>query len=167
MSGKYTAIFTAFLILSATSLAQAQQSTSDTTRPDSDRARDRDQRALTTDTMKLHHDVALRDSARAILHQDQVQTRGVETQIDSLQAVLQHDRQATPRDDAAIARDKAAVKRLRGKLDSDLDRARRERARVDLARKAVDHERDAAIEAHHDIREDKPKPQEHSGAAKK
>ena len=82
-----------------------------------------------------------------------------------MQTVLQHDRQATPRDTAAIARDQAAVKRLRDKLDRDLDRARREEARKDLAQKAVRRESHAASEAHQDIREDRPRPQEHSRAA--
>jgi hypothetical protein len=166
MPSKHTATVTALLILGFTALAQAQQpTTSDSTRPD--RARARDERALTTDTMKLHRDIAHLDSTRAILNQDQAQTRAEEQRIDSLQTVLQHDRQAKPRDAAAIAKDEAAVKRLRAKLDKDLDRAHREEARVDLARKAVDHEQDAAIEAHQDIKGDKSKPQAHSSPAKK
>jgi hypothetical protein len=168
MTGKHTATVTALLILGFTALAQAQQpTTSDTTRPDRDRAQDRDERALATDTVKLSRDIARLDTTRATLHRDQAQTKAEGQQIDSLKTVLQHDRQATPRDTAAIARDEAALKRMRAKLDQDLDRARREEAREDLARKAVDRESHAAKEAHQDIREDKPKPQEHSGAAKK
>ena len=56
MLRKHTATVMALLILGVTALAQAQQSTSDTTGPDRDRAQDRDQRALATDTMKLHAD---------------------------------------------------------------------------------------------------------------
>jgi hypothetical protein len=123
--------------------------------------------ARATDTMKLHLDRTRLDSARALLHQDQAQARADEKQLDSLQAVLKQDRQAKPRSTAAIAKDKAAVMALQKKLDTDLDRAHREKARVDLAQKAVGHESHAANEAHQDIREDKPRSQEHSGATKK
>jgi hypothetical protein len=167
MFTRHTMTLTALLILGVASLAQAQQSASDTTRPHPDRARDRDQRALATDTVKLHLDVAHLDSARALLHQDQTQAKADENRLDSLKAVLQHDEQARPRNTAAIAKDKAAVTALRHKLDADLDRAGRERARVELAQKAVRRESHAAIEAHQDIKEDKPESQEHSGAAKR
>jgi len=134
-------------------------------KPDPDRARDRDQQALATDTMKLRLDETRLDSARALLHGDQTQARGDEKQLDSLKAVLKHDTQTG--NTAAIAKDKAAVTALRNKLDTELDRTRREEGQVDLAQKAVQRETHAAIEAHQDIKEDRPRSQEHSGAAKR
>jgi hypothetical protein len=153
MCTKYTAALTTLLILGIASFAQAQQSSSDTTRPDRDNAQD--QRALATDTMKLHLDIAHLDSLRALQHQDQTQARADEKQLDSLKAVIKRDRQATPRDSAALAQDQAQLMTLRKKLDTELDRARRERTQVEVAQKAVRRESQAAIKAHQDIKEDK------------
>lgn len=168
MVTKHTATLTAFLILGIAAVAKAQQSASDTTRPNPDRPQD--QRALATDTMKLHLDRARLDSALALLHQGQAQARADTKQLDSLKAVIKRDRQATPRDTAAIAQDQAQVVALRKQLDTELDRARREKAQVEVAQKAVRRESHAAIEAHQDIRgdskENKPRAPEHSGTVK-
>jgi hypothetical protein len=127
---------------------------------DTDRARDRDQQALATDTMKLHHDIVLKDSVRAMLLRDRTQTQSDEKQLDSMRAMLKHDRQASPRDTAAIAKDQAAVTSLEKKVEMDRDQAQREETRLDLAQKAVRRESHAAFEEHRDIREDKPRSQE-------
>jgi hypothetical protein len=165
MSNKCTGALTALLILGVTSLGHAQQSASDTTRRDADRARDK--QALTTDTIKLHHDIALKDSAQAMLLRDRAQTQADEKRLDSLRAALQHDRQASPRNDAMIAKEAAAVKSLEKKVDLDHDRARQEETRLDLAQKAVRQESHAAFEEHRDIRkDDKPRSQEPTGKPK-
>ena len=161
MFRRYPAALTALLVMSVTSLAAAQQAASDSSRRDPDRARDRDERAITADTIKLHREIAVRDSARATLTQDQEQTRAVEARIDSLQADLKKDRQATPRDTAAINRDLTALKHMRQTLDRDLDRDRREKTRVAVIEKKVRTESGAAIEEHHDVREDRPRSPAH------
>ncbi|MEP7176789.1 MAG: hypothetical protein ABI860_09580 [Gemmatimonadales bacterium] len=66
----------------------------------SSRDRTHDQQALTTDTMRLHQDVAVRDSARATLAQDRTQRQTDQAQLDSLKATLKRSQQATPRDKA-------------------------------------------------------------------
>jgi hypothetical protein len=88
---RYTAILTALLTLGVASFAKAQQSTTDTTR-------NRGQRDLATDTLKLQRDTVRLDSARAVLRQDQMKAKADEKQLDSLQAGLnQADRRAIPR----------------------------------------------------------------------
>jgi hypothetical protein len=155
MLGKHSATLTALLMLGAASFAQAQQATGDTTHRDSThaaRVTAREDRAITTDTMRLHRDIAMRDSARATLSQDQAQTRAVGKQIDSLKTVLDRERKATPRDSTAIKRDEAALKQLRQQQDRDLDRDRHAKSRVDAIVKKVDKESDAASAAHQKIK---------------
>jgi hypothetical protein len=152
MSNKCIGGLTALLILGVTSLGHAQQSASDTARRDADRIRDK--QALTTDTIKLHRDIALKDSAQAMLLRDRTRTQTDEKQLDSLRAMLKHDRQASPRDTAAIAKDQAAVTSLEKKVKMDRDQTRREETRLDLAQKAVRRESHAAFEEHRDIRSD-------------
>jgi hypothetical protein len=149
---------TALFMLGVTSLAHAQQSASDTARSDADRARD--QQAITTDTIKLHHDIALRDSAKALLDRDRNETRADEQRLDTLRAVLKRNEQASPRNAAAISKDAAAVKSLEKKVDTDRDRARQQETRLDLAQKAVRQESHAAFEEHRDIRKERPKSQD-------
>ena len=155
MLGNHSATLAVLLTLGAATLAHAQQSAGDSTH--SQRARARDERAVTTDTIRLHRDIAIRDSARAALDQDRRQQQADEHQLDSLQAVLTRDRKAKPRDTAAVKRDLAVVTGQRQKLDGDRDRAHREQVRWDADDKRVRKESEAAIEAHHDIREDRPK----------
>lgn len=69
----HTAVMTAALTLAVSALASAQSS-SDTVRTSRQAIR-HDQRILAVDSTKLKPDLALRDSARATLAQDQAQTR--------------------------------------------------------------------------------------------
>ncbi|MFL5496437.1 MAG: hypothetical protein ACJ8DC_18780 [Gemmatimonadales bacterium] len=156
MFRRYSAAITALLVLAVTSLASAQQAASDSGRVVPGRIRARDERAVTADTIKLNRETAVRDSARAALGRDHAQTQAEEARIDTLQAALKKDRQATPRDTTAINRDLATLTRMRKKLDSDLDRDHREKTRLEGLEKKVQKESDAAIEAHHDIRQDRP-----------
>jgi chromosome segregation ATPase len=166
MFRRYSAAITAFLVMAVTSLASAQQAASDSTKGAPGGVRARDERAVTADTVRLHREIAVRDSARATLARDQAQTQAEEARIDTLQAALKKDRQATPRDTAAINRDLATLTRMRKKLDSDLDRDHREKARLQGIETKVKKESDAAIEAHHDIRQDRPvRPAHHDTTA--
>ena len=142
----------ALLTLGIASIAQAQQSTSDTTRRDSVRVRD--QRALATDTTKLRFDRARLDSARTLLDKDRTLAQADEKQIDSLQTVLTSDHQKG--DSAAVARDKAAILAVRKKMDAAQDRSQREERRVDVAQKAVRRETGKTMETRQDIKQDKP-----------
>lgn len=165
----YSAMATALLMLGAASLAHAQQATSDTAGRDSThaaRVRAREQRAITADTIRLHREVAIRDSARSMLDRDQAQTRATGKRIDSLKAVLDRERKATPRDTVAVNRNLAALTGLRQTLDRDLDRDRREKARVDSLDNRVRKQSEAAIDAHQDIKESRTEPQAHAAASK-
>jgi hypothetical protein len=128
MFTRYTATLTALLTLGIASFAQAQQSTSDTTR-------NRGQRDLATDTMKLQRDTVRLDSARALLSQDQMQAKTDQKQLDSLKAGLKQAQQTG--DTAAIAKDQAAITALRKQLDSTHTQAQREEHRIDVTQKAV------------------------------
>jgi hypothetical protein len=164
MLNKYTGALTALLILGVTSLGNAQQSASDTARREPDRVSDK--KALTTDTVKLHRDIALKDSAQAMVNRDRAQLKTDETQLDSLRAALKRDRQAAPPNTATIDKDAAAVKSLEKTVDEDRARANREETRLDVAQKAVRRESHAAFEEHQDIRQDKPRSQESTGKPK-
>ena len=78
MLGNHSATLAVLLTLGAATLAHAQQSAGDST--NSQRARARDERAVTTDTIRLHWDIAVRDSARAVLDQDRRQQQADEKQ---------------------------------------------------------------------------------------
>ena len=153
MFTRYT-VAVAVLTLGIASIAQAQQSTSDTTRRDSIRVRD--QRALSTDTTKLHLDRARLDSARTLLDNDRTLAKADEKRIDSLQTVLKSDHQKG--DSAAVARDKAAILATRKKMDTAQDRAQREERRVEVAQKTVRRETGKTMETRQDIKQDKPGP---------
>ena len=142
----------ALLTLGIASFAQAQQSSSDTTRRDSVRVRD--ERALTTDTTKLRLDRARLDTARTLLEKDRTLAQADEKRIDSLRTVLTHDQQKG--DSAAVARDKAAILALRKKMDAAQDRAQREEHRVEVAQKTVRRETGKTMETRQDIKQDKP-----------
>ena len=154
MRHRYPAALAALLALAVTSLATAQQAAPDSARHA--RAVARDQRAITTDTTKLHREIAVRDSARAALDRDHQRTHAEGAQIDSLKAKLAADRKATPRDSALVSRDLATLTRDRQQLDRDLDRGRQEAARVKAIEQRVDKESDAAIDAHHKLGQDRP-----------
>ena len=151
MIARPIATLTAFLLLAPVTVVHAQQST-DTLHRD----RAHDERVITRDTLKVNHAVAVRDSARAALQQDQAKGDADKKQLDSVQADLARARKASPRDTAAINRDEASVKRLQEALDRDRDRARHEKNQAQLAQKAVERRSSGAIAAHKDIREDHP-----------
>jgi hypothetical protein len=169
MLGKHSATLTALLMVGAASFAHAQQVTGDTTHRDSTHAARvtvREDRAIATDTMRLHRDIAMRDSARTTLNRGQAQTSALGKQIDSLKTVLDRERKASPRDTTAIKRNEAALKQMRRQQDRDLDRDRREKSRVESIEKRVDKESDAAIAAHQKIKAAHQKTPARSSASK-
>jgi hypothetical protein len=154
MRFRHTATLAGLMTAAVTSLAAAQQAAPDSTHQA--RAVAHDQRAITTDTVKLHRDIAVRDSARAALDREHQRTHAEGLQIDSLKARLAREEKATPRDNALVKRDLAMLTRDRRQLDRDLDRDRQEAARVDTIEQRVKKESDAAIDAHHKLRADHP-----------
>jgi hypothetical protein len=156
MFRRYSAAIPALLVMAVTSLASAQQAASDSTKGAPGQIRARDERAVTADTIRLHREIAVRDWARATLAHDHAQTQAEGARIDTLKAALNKDRQATPRDTAAINRDLATLTTMRKKLDSDLDRDHREKTRLQGIETKVKKDTDAAIDAHQDIRQNRP-----------
>jgi hypothetical protein len=68
-----------------------------------------DPAAVAADTSTLDQQMALEDSTRALLAQDDSQTQLDQARLDSPQAVLRSDRSSTPRAKAASSRDQAAM----------------------------------------------------------
>jgi hypothetical protein len=143
------AALTALLALALPSLAAAQTAT--------DRHRDvaHDERVVTRDTTRLDQEVAVRDSARTALAQDHYQTQAVAARIDSLQHLLDRERAAKPRDAAAISRDEAGLSAARKTRDQDLRRDQRAASHLAMVEQKVEKESKAAIDVHHDIRQDR------------
>jgi hypothetical protein len=154
MRYRHAATLASLMTAALTSLAAAQQAAPDSTHQA--RAMAHDQRAITADTIRLHRDIAVRDSARAALDREHQRTHAEGLQIDSLKARLAREEKATPRDSALVKRDLAMLTRDRRQLDQDLDRDRREAAHVDSIEQRVKKESDAAIDAHHELGRDRP-----------
>jgi hypothetical protein len=162
MKSRFFPAVVAVMVMGIATAGHAQQATDSLQRD-----RTHDERAVTRDTLKMNHDIAVRDSVRTLLQQDQARTAVTTKQIDSLQADMTRARQASPRDTAAIARDEASVKRLQAVLDKDLDRSRSEKQRLAFTEKTVQRESHAAIAAHHDVRQDHPASAQAGDSSKK
>ena len=155
MRHRHIATLAAVLTAALTSLAAAQQAAPDSSHLT--RAIARDQRVIGTDTLKLNRDIAMRDSARTALALEHHRTQAETARIDSLKTKLDRDRKATPRDTALINRETATLTNDRKQLDSDLDRDRKAAAREDKIEQRVKKESNAAIDAHHDLGQDRAK----------
>lgn len=148
----------ALLALAVPSLAvQTATAQTPSTQTPSARHRDvaHDERVITRDTTKLHQEVAVRDSIRAALAQDHYQTQAIAARIDSLQHQLDRERAAKPRDAAAISRDEAALNAARKTRDQDLHRDQQAASRLAAVEQKVKKDSQGAIDAHHDIRQDR------------
>lgn len=169
MFARHTATLTAALILGMAAVAHAQQST-DTTKQATDslqHARHHDEKMITSDTVKLNRDIAVRDSVRKVLDQDQATATAEGKKIDSLKVALDKERKATPRDSAAINRTQAALKQAQSSHDRMLDKASREKKRAEFAEKTVKRESQAAIDAHKDVRAAHPTSAKKASASSK
>jgi hypothetical protein len=111
-----------------------------------------DAHVIVTDSARLHHDIAIRDSARTMLAQDQAGTRADEAKLDSLQAALIRARKNAPADTAAI---KASIAQAKKTLESDKDRDQHQRSALASADHKVSKEADATADARHDLRTDR------------
>ena len=139
MSRTHPAALMTLLALTVTLPAAAQQ----------------DQRTISADSIKLHHDIALRDSVRSALEADHDRIHADQARLDSLRPALAAARKATPRDTAAIKRDLAALDRANAALDRDLDQGKREEVRLAALKKRADQESDALQGARKDLRADR------------
>ena len=153
----------ALLALLAPSFATAQTTTPSATARHRDVAHD--ERTITRDTTRIQQEIALRDSARATLAQDHHQTQLIAARIDSLQHQLDRERAAKPRDEAAIRRDEAALTAARKTRDQDLRRDKRAASHLAMVEQKVKKESDAAIDAHHDIKQDRSSVRAHPDSA--
>ena len=143
----HSAAITAMLALTITTLAGAQQ------KAQSDKRQD--QRTIAADSARLHRDIAMRDSIRAVVAEDHARTQAGQARLDSLKAALATARKTTPRDAAAIQRDELALAQTKKALDRDLDRAQHERSLLASIEKKVTRESDATIDARRDLRSDR------------
>jgi hypothetical protein len=155
MRHRSIATLAAVLTAALTSLAAAQQTAPDSTHLQRDMAHDQGQ--ISADTVKRDKEIAMRDSLRTTLDQDQAKTHSETLAIDSTKARLASEEKASPRDTAAINHDKAALAQERKQLDQDLDRSQKEKAKVEKLDKQAQKESDAAIDAHHDLNKDHEK----------
>jgi hypothetical protein len=165
MSRTYSAALMTLLALTVTSLAGAQQASSDTAhhaKASTTRDQRQDRRTITADSIKLNHDIAVRDSARAMLEADHERTHATSLRLDSLRTALAAAKKASPRDTAAIRRDTQALNQAKKTLDQDLDRAKREAARLATLQKTVDQESHATIGARRDLGADRKAQQSNS-----
>ncbi|MGH7513351.1 MAG: hypothetical protein ACREOQ_10550 [Gemmatimonadales bacterium] len=158
MSRTHPAALMTLLALTVTSLAGAQQASSDTAqhaKPSPGRDQRQDQRIISTDSIKLHHDIALRDSVRSALEADHDRIHADQGRLDSLRMALANARKAQPRDTAAIARDLAALNQAKQALDRDLDRDKQERSLLASMNRKVTKESDVTADARHDLHADR------------
>ena len=87
----YSAALTAVIALTVTSLGAAQQATNDTvhhTKPSATRDQRQDRRMVATDSTRLRHDIAVRDSLRSALEADHDRTHAATLRADSLRTAL-------------------------------------------------------------------------------
>ena len=143
----HSAAITVLLALTMTTLAGAQQKA----QPD----KRQDQRTIAADSARLHRDIAMRDSIRAVVAEDHARTQAGQARLDSLKAALATARKTTPRAAAAIQRDELALAQTKKALDRDLDRAQHERSLLASIEKKVTRESDATIDARRDLRSDR------------
>jgi hypothetical protein len=124
MVRSHSAAVAAVLFFGMTSLARAQAAGDSTTSLDLSPGTS----GVAADT-SLAREIAMGDSVRALLAQDDSQTQLDQTQLDSLQTMLAHDRSSAPHA-AAVSRDQAAVAQTKHAIHQDL--ARDKHARTGL-----------------------------------
>jgi hypothetical protein len=99
------------------------------------------------DSSTLDQQMALEDSTRALLAQEDSQTQLDQSRLDSLQAVLKNDRSSTPRAKAAPSQDQTAVAKTQRALRRDLKRDKQTRARLASIEKTIKKEQAPAKKA--------------------
>ena len=76
---------------------------------------------------ELDRDIALRDSTRAVVAEDEARIQVDQARLDSLETTLANAREAVPRDAAATRRAADAVKAARKSVAHDVSRTKHER----------------------------------------
>jgi hypothetical protein len=134
---RFTGAAIAALLLGAPAIAGAQAATDSTG----------GLTAAPADTSTLDQQMALEDSTRALLAQDDSQTQLDQARLDSLQAVLKSDRGSAPRAKAAPSHDQAAVAQTQRTVRQDLKRDKATRARLASIEKTIKKEQAPAKKA--------------------
>jgi hypothetical protein len=145
------AALTALILLGAPAGARAQVS--------SDSAA-----GLTTvaaDTSTLDQEMALEDSTRALLAQDDSQTQLDQARLDSLQALVRSDGSSTGRAKAAPSHDQTAVAETRRAVRRDLKRDKATRAQLASIEKTIKKEQAPAKKTSVTARPPRPAPASH------
>lgn len=159
MSRMSSAAVVAALTLTVTSLARAQQPATDTathhSKPSATSDQRQDRRAISADSARLQHDIAIRDSLRTRVANVRDRFSTDIARVDSTKAKLDRDRQAKPPDPAAVRQDRADLKRARNTYDQDLDRFKHDRAELAKVEQRVDAQVDAETAARKDLRADR------------
>lgn len=127
----HSAAVATVLFFGVTSLASAQAAGDSTSRLDLNPGSP-DVAADTT----LAHEIAMGDSVRAMLAQDDSQTQVDQAQLDSLQSMLKSDRSSAPHA-AAVSRDQAAVAQTKHAVHRDLARDQHARTRLTSIEKEI------------------------------
>ena len=130
----HSAALAALLVLGWTSLAGAQTAGDSITSQDVNEG----ESTVAADTSGLAQEIALQDSARATLAQDQDQTQVDQARLDSLQSMLKLDRESSPHAAAVVAQTKREVHR-------DLERDRHAQARLASIEKRVKKEQAPSV----------------------
>jgi hypothetical protein len=131
-----SAALTLLLALSLTSPVRAQ---------DLQRGDPQDAGPAPAGATELDRDIAIRDSTRTAVAEDQALIQVDQARLDSLQAALVNARESTPRDAVAVTRTAAAVKETKRAVAHDVDHARRERMRLAAIEKKVTRESGATV----------------------
>ena len=126
----YSAAVAAVLFFGVTSLASAQAAGDSATSLDLNPGT-----PVASDTA-LAREIAMGDSIRAMLAQDDSQTQVDQAQLDSLQGMLKNDRSSTPHS-AAVSRDQAAVAQTTHAIHRDLARDKHARSQLTSIEKEI------------------------------
>jgi hypothetical protein len=159
MSRTSSAAVVAALALTVTSLAGAQQPAGDTAthhpKPSTTPDQRQDRRAISADSARLQHDIAIRDSLRTRVANVRDRFSTDIARADSAKAKLDRDRQVKPPEPAAVRQDMADLKRARNTYDQDLDRFKHDRTQLVKVEQRVDAQVDAETAARKDLRADR------------
>jgi hypothetical protein len=131
MVRSHSAAVATVLFFGMTSLASAQAAGDSTTSLDLSPGTP----GVAADT-SLAREIAMGDSVRAMLAQDDSQTQVDQAQLDSLQSMLKSDRGSAPHA-AAVSRDQAAVAQTQHAIHRDLARDKHARARLTSIEKEI------------------------------
>jgi hypothetical protein len=96
--------------------------------------------AAAADTSTLDQQIALEDSTRALLAQNDSQTQLDQARLDSLQSLLQSNGSPAPRARTVASRDQAAVAQTQRAVKQDLKRDKATRARLGSIEKRIKKE---------------------------